>query len=337
MKSSLRYARTQKSLFEFIGSYARRVSSRTYIALGCGLLVVTMAYGFVFAAPIEFPTSKIIVIERGSTLKEISTSLKQDHVIRSPFVFRLFISLLAGESSLRAGAYQFNQTASLIGVIQGLLGTEHVIIPVRITFPEGVTVKEMGTILQNAIPGFDSETFIALATPEEGFLFPDTYLIAPGSTPKDVVDLLSETFDERVQELAPELQRSGHSLRDAVIMASLLEKEARSTEVRRMIAGILWNRLTIDMPLQVDAVFGYIAGTKTFHPSYDDLEVESLYNTYKYKGLPPGPIGNPGLEALRAAITPVKTDYLFYLTDAAGGIHYSKDFAGHIRNRERYQ
>ncbi len=119
-------------------------------------------------------------------------------------------------------------------------------------------------------------------------------------------------------------------------MASLLEKEARTYDVRRTIAGILWNRIDADMPLQVDAVFGYIKGTKTFHPSYADLDIESPYNTYRNKGLPPGAIGNPGIEAIRAAATPLETKYFFYLTDREGVMRYARNFEGHVRNRALY-
>ncbi len=119
-------------------------------------------------------------------------------------------------------------------------------------------------------------------------------------------------------------------------MASLLEREARTLKEKRMISGILWNRINKNMPLQVDAVFGYIFGKPTFSPSFADLKVKSSYNTYIHRGLPPGPISNPGLDSLLAAATPTKTAYLYYLTGTNGKMYYSKTLAEHNAHSVRY-
>ena len=129
---------------------------------------------------------------------------------------------------------------------------------------------------------------------------------------------------------------SGHSLDEIIIMASLIEKEARTTQVRRIISGILWNRIGIDMPLQVDAVFGYILNRPTFSPTFDDLKIDSPFNTYRNKGLPPGPIGSPSLDAILAAADPEKNNYLFYLSDPNGVMHYSVTFEEHKANRAAF-
>jgi UPF0755 protein len=121
-----------------------------------------------------------------------------------------------------------------------------------------------------------------------------------------------------------------------VIMASLLEREAKTLADKRMVAGILWNRIKIGMPLQVDAVFGYIHDRATYSPSFDDLHVDSPYNTYLNKGLPPGPIDNPGLDSIIAAATPTKTSDLYYLTGSDGQMHYAKTFEQHKQNRALY-
>ena len=132
------------------------------------------------------------------------------------------------------------------------------------------------------------------------------------------------------------LKKSGKTLREVVIMASLLEKEAAKTEDRRMVAGILWKRISIGMPLQVDAVFPYIIGKNTFDLTRADLKVDSPYNTYKYKGLPVGPIANPGLDSMVAAMTPVKSNYIFYLTDMQSKFHFSVTYAQHLANQKKY-
>ena len=119
-------------------------------------------------------------------------------------------------------------------------------------------------------------------------------------------------------------------------MASIIEKEAHTSDDRRVISGILWERLKIGMPLQVDATFLYINGKNTYDLSVDDLAIDSPYNTYKYAGLPIGPIGNPGLDSLEAALAPMTSPYLYYLSDKSGKTYYARTFNEHKRNREKY-
>ena len=147
---------------------------------------------------------------------------------------------------------------------------------------------------------------------------------------------LRANFDTKIKALSPAIDASGHSLSDIVIMASLVEKEARTSANRRIVAGILWNRLEKNMPLQVDAVFGYINNRDTYSPSLTDLKIDSPYNTYVYKGLPPGPINNPGLDSLDAAVNPTKTDYFYYLTGSDNQMHYATTYAEHQANQKKY-
>ncbi len=207
--------------------------------------------------------------------------------------------------------------------------------PVKVTIPEGSTVRQAAAILKNALGDFDSDAFIALGKPDEGYLFPDTYFFIPGVSPQAVIQTMKDTFDKRVSPLLPQIQAFGRSESDVVITASILEKEARQPETRRTIAGILWKRLKLGIPLQVDATFGYISGTDTYSPSPEDLKIDSPYNTYKYPGLPPGSIGNPGIETIEDAITPIKTPYLYYLTDKEGNIYYAKTLAEHVANQQK--
>lgn len=323
----------QRGLF-WLFDLVSLVSARIWVALALLLFVFLMCYGFFIASPALFPRNAIFVIEKGWTITHIGEQLHQEQIIRSPFFFASVVG--ADGRPIQAGAYQFTEPLTLWGVVDALTSGSIAIKPIRVTFPEGATVKEMADILLEVVPGFEYKDFITRATPREGYLFPDTYIIAPGTTNGDIISMLEKNFDEKIQTLEPEIVRSKKSVAELVVMASLLEKEARSYDVRRTIAGILWNRIDADMPLQVDAVFGYIKGTKTFHPSYDDLEIESPYNTYRNKGLPPGAIGNPGIESIRAAATPLATKYFFYLTDRNGIMRYATNFEGHVRNRALY-
>lgn len=203
---------------------------------------------------------------------------------------------------------------------------------IKVTFPEGTSVREMAVLLKERFPLFDSETFFELSKGNEGYLFPDTYLFETDIMPEQVRERLIQRFYEKTRELGLSEER----LHDVVIVASLVEEEANTREDRRLVSGILWKRNEIGMALQVDAVFGYIQGTTTYHPTGEDLEIDSPYNTYLYRGLPPGPITNPGLDALQAAYEPTETDYLYYLTGDDGITYYAKTFEEHKRNKELY-
>ena len=146
---------------------------------------------------------------------------------------------------------------------------------------------------------------------------------------------MNNNFNEKIAS-TPSIATSTFKLKDIIIMASLVELEARTTESRKIIAGILWKRLSLGMPLQVDSVFLYINGKNTYELTTMDLKIKSPYNTYLYKGLPRGPIGNPGLDALQSTVDPTKTKYLYFLSSHDGAMHYAKTFEEHKRNREKY-
>jgi len=170
----------------------------------------------------------------------------------------------------------------------------------------------------------------------EGFLFPDTYLFLPNAKPSDVLAVFEENFNVKIKSIDDAIRAFKKPLKDIVIMASILEAEARTTETRRIIAGILWKRLSIGMPLQVDAPFQYIIGKNTFQLTTGDLKFDSPYNTYLYKGLPPGAIGNPGLDAILATTYPQGNDYLYFLTTDDGVAIYGRNFEEHKANKARY-
>ena len=241
--------------------------------------------------------------------------------------------LTGADRSVHAGTYYFARPLTMFTIARRIEAGERGVESIRVTLTEGMTAREMGETLEEALPDFAADTFTELAKPFEGYLFPDTYFIDPGTTPEVVVELLQSTFEEKTDELRA---AAGSSFDDAVILASLIEKEADTAEDRRIVSGILWNRLEIGMPLQVDAVFGYILGRSGYAPNGDDLEIDSPYNTYTNPGLPPGPIANPGLDAIAAAINPAETEYFYYLTGRDGLMYYAETFDAHKENRELY-
>lgn len=302
--------------------------------IGIGLLVFFLFFHAAFVKPpLAFPTGGLVFIEEGMTVSEAAQLLEQEKIIRSSAFFSFLIKTFGDGGGVRSGTYGFEKPLFVYGVADRLTQGDFGASLIRVTIPEGATVREMGLLYEKAIPGFDREKFIALAKPHEGYLFPDTYLFAPGTIPETVINVMQKTFDERISDIQEDIDTFGEPLEDIVIMASLLEREARQFETKQTVSGILWKRIEIGMPLQVDAVFGYILDTETFSPTFDQLEIDSPYNTYTNRGLPPGPIANPGIESLLAAVTPKSSPYLYYLTGADGQMYYGRTFEEHVANR----
>ena len=306
--------------------------SKVYLSLlGAGVLLFLLCT-FILP-PKDFPTGKIISIPEDASAGEVISVLEEEGVIGSSFWFKALARVFGVDREVHAGKYLFLKPQGMLTVLYRVTNGVAGIPTVRVTFPEGTSVREMGIILKESLPPFDSERFVALALEKEGYLFPDTYLFFADISPEEVIERLEETFTEKSREVELPEERT---LEEIVIMASLLEKEAKTLEEKRIIAGILWKRFDAGMALQVDAVFGYIKQRDTYSPSFDDLEIDSPYNTYLYPGLPPGAINNPGLESLVAAATPVESDYWYYLTGKDGEMYYAETFEGHKENRELY-
>jgi len=298
-------------------------------------VILVAGYQYTFSPPDDFPSGSIVSITRGASATEVAQELASMHLIKHPGLLRLFFRISGTGGGIHSGAYLFPSPENLFVVAYRLLSGAYGLPPVRLTFIEGITAREIADQVAGEfeIPAKD---FLQEARQYEGYLFPDTYLFPPSSTAASIVATMRENFETKIATLAGDIQASGRSLSDTVILASLVEKEARQSESRRMVAGILLNRLKLGMPLQVDAVFGYIFNRDTYSPSFADLKVESPYNTYTHTGLPPGSINNPGLDALEAVLNPTKTDYLYYLTGTDDLMHYATTYAGHQANQRKY-
>ena len=312
--------------------------TRVRVAAG-GAMIVAFAVIFYFAVfrpPADFPSGRLVEVKEGMTLAEVSATLKERNVIRSKLFFGMLVTVFAGESGAISGEYFFARPLSIFAVARKIVRGEYGLVPVRVTVPEGATIADIARIFSERFDDFDAEEFMRLAKNKEGYLFPDTYLFLPNVKAPQVIAEMEQNFIKRVRTIRDEIKAFGRPLRDVIIMASLLEKEARTLQTKRIISGILWKRIEIGMPLQVDAVFPYINGKNTYTLTLDDLKIDSPYNTYKYKGLPVGPIANPGLDSILAAVTPEKTDYLYYLSDRKGNMYYATTFEEHKRNKRLY-
>ncbi len=286
--------------------------------------------------PSDFPLEKTVKIEAGLNLDEIATKLTSERLIRSERVFKFLVYLGGTARVIPAGDYFFPKKASAFSVAKRFGNGIFNLNLAKITIPEGATAKEIGVLIKRKIKEFDIENFNLLATPLEGYLFPDTYFFSPKITPAEAVEYLHSNFKNQTASALEAVKKSGRTLEEIITMAALLEEEAKTTDSRRIISGILWKRIDDDMLLQVDAVFPYIINKNTFEVTRKDLQTDSPYNTYKYKGLPAGPITNPGLDAILAAAEPLESPYWFYLSDHSGRMHYAIDYDQHKKNKAQY-
>ena len=300
------------------------------------LVPLLILYGVFFAAPLSFPADSFMRVAQGSTAEDIAGDLKTRGLIRSTTMFELAAKWY-GDRSLIAGEYYFASKQGVLSIAKRLTSGDFDVEPAKITVPEGTSVRGIANMLAE-VPDFDEEVFYDLAKTKEGRLFPDTYFILPGEEPATVLQRFEENFQQQMSnpQVAVPIASFGKPLAEVMVMASLLEKEANNSHDRRLIAGILWKRIEMGIPLQVDAVFPYIIGVGSHSLTREDLQTDNPYNTYVHKGLPPGPITNPGISAIIDAVSPTETDYLFYLADRGGTTYYSVTYEQHLRNRAKY-
>lgn len=301
-----------------------------------GGVLFFLFYFLTIGAPLTFPAPSYVRVSEGQSVREVGEELAEKHIIRWPLLFSGAVRVFGDNQKVVAGEYFFSSAQNLLTVARRLANGDFELTPVRVTIMEGSTARQITDILGEKIPDFDSARFLGLAQDKEGYLFPDTYFIYPGEFPETVIAQMTNNFDAKIAQASTTIEASGRTVEELVIMASLLEKEAPDLESRRMIAGVLWERIRRGMPLQVDAVFPYILGKNTFEVTLEDLQVDSPYNTYKYKGLPVGAIANPSFTSILAAATPKKSNYLFYLSDLDGNFHYSTTYEQHLRYKARY-
>lgn len=286
--------------------------------------------------------SVTVEIPRGSTAGDIAGILAGKGVIRSAFGFKLLVRIKQSGAAMKPGAYKLDRSMTPSAIIDKIARGDAV--SKWLTIPEGFTVRQVADRIGEERFGRASR-FYTLAHDKgadfptvfrhpgsslEGYLFPDTYLVSTGETEEGIIRDMLDCFNRKAyQPLAGEIQASGVNLHDTITLASLIEREARVPKDRPLISAVLRNRLTQKMRLEVDATVLYALGKHKARVLYSDLEVDSPYNTYRNFGLPPGPIANPGMDAIKAAIHPAAVDYLYYVAKLDGSHVFSKTFDEH--------
>ena len=276
-----------------------------------GIILFAIA-SFFTTPPLTFPSAAIITVQEGIGLYSLAEKLQEERVIRSPFWFRVTAILLGGERAMRAGQYLMFEPQNVFAIAWRIFHGDYGVEMIKLTIPEGFTVAKISSLFDERFTSFNHESFTASAP--EGYLFPDTYFIPITATASSTIKLMNDNFSRKIFSILPDIKSSSRTLEEIIIMASLLEAETQTKEDREMASDILWKRLDLGMPLQVDSEMG----------------------TYEFVGLPKRPINNPGLVSIEAAIHPTPTPYLYFLTGKDGKMHYAKTFDEHKRNIIKY-
>lgn len=282
------------------------------IFLSFSILFFILGFYLIFwRAPDNFPTEKIFLIEEGSSAKKVALVMKKENVVRSPALFSVLSGFFNKKGPL-AGDYFFEKKLSVFEVARRVSRGYTNLAPIKITIPEGFTAIEIGREMESKLLRFEKEKFLAEAN--EGYLFPDTYFFLTTDGAEEALLSFRKNFEKKVSPLFSEMDSSGKTREDILIMASIIEEESNGEEDRSLISGVLWKRLSIGMPLQVDV----------------------WPESYKRKGLPEKPISNPGISSIKASIHPLSSPYLYYLHDKDGVAHFAKSFAEHNANIKKY-
>lgn len=274
-----------------------------------------------------------VFIPKGSSPHKIAKILKDSDVISSQKLFMSLIKFYGYSTKLQAGLYDFNKKDSLNTIIEKIKKGESK--NIKVTIPEGFNIKQIAKVLaENKI--CDEEKFISLAAEQnmEGFLFPNTYFLLPQMTEQEVIKVMNDEFNRYwTKEREERLKQIDKPKRDVIILASIVEKEAIADRERPIIAGIFLNRLAKGMRLESCSTVLYAMGINKERLSFEDLKFDSPYNTYRHKGLPPGPICNPGAKAIDAVLYPEATDSLYFVSKGNGTHYFSSTFEQHIKNK----
>jgi UPF0755 protein len=306
-------------------------SFATFFIVCIALCVLTMYW--LYQPPHgEYP--RFVTIEEGSSAATIAHVVKDAGVVRSQIILYTLLTYSNDPTKIYAGTYVFDEPLNIGEVAQKLAGGDILTPTITLTIPEGTANKDVARIAERVLEAFDTELFLELSSSDEGYLLPETYHLPPTFTEAELHTLLKKSFEDTTKVL--DFSKSALSKEGVVILASVLEREANDETSMRMVSGILQNRLSIDMPLQADATLEYVLDKPLKDLTPDDLKRNSPYNSYLNKGLPPTPIGNPGIMALESVLAPTKSDFLFYITGNDGNFYYAKTYAEHKRNIDSY-
>ncbi len=328
-------------------------NTRKKITIGLCIAILAIIFFGVYV-PGSFGDTPLVdyTVERGVGYKSISWDLQQNGVIKNDIFFKAYVLASGNYGKLQAGDYRLSSSMSVADMVKKLATGD--VIKNNLTVIEGWDLQDIADYLDSkktmsgasffgAAKKDDAQTVPFLVDkPQkanlEGYIFPDTYELSMHDTPDTLITKTLVNFDKKLTpDLRAEISKQKKTIFQVITMASILEKEVQTPEDKKIVAGILWKRIKGGIPLQVDATINYITGKNHAGARITDTQIDSPYNTYKYYGLPKGPICNPGLDSIKAAIYPTKTDYWYYLSATkTGHTIFSKTLEEHNAAAAKY-
>ena len=329
-----------------------------------GLVMVTYYLTKVNAAATDESHEINITVEKGFSTKQTGQLLWEEKVIGNKYIFLIYTKLQNAGGKIQAGEYVLNSNMAIPEIVDILTHGKVVSENRNVTMIEGWSNKQIGKYLvnrniissetefNNALAGnFDFEfKILGDKFNYEGFLFPDTYTLSKENHLEDLISKMLNNFESKVtDQMVEDAEKTNYDFGQILILASIIEKEVgRNKEnltdedleimqnERELVASVFYNRLEIGMALESDATINYVTGKSDRSVTIEDTKIKSPYNTYANRGLPPGPIGNPGIDSIKAAIYPANSDYLFFLNSPDGTAYFAKTLEEHGENRAKY-
>ncbi len=335
------------------------LKSALLLFTGFGILIILIfvlifwqGYRFWIQSPPKSSVSIEFEIEEGEGLKIIANRLKEKDLIANTFWFEFYARLDGSARDIQVGEFLIFPQMSYSGLIDELINAD--MDETQITIPEGYTIEQIGEVVRKNfdIPKTDWDTAVGLnsslsshefvvdsnkptSVDLEGYLFPETYRFFIDADAESIVEGMIDQMQSEVMAISDEYL-SSWSIHDVLTLASIIEREVQSPEDMARVADVFLKRLEVGMPLQADSTVNYITGGDSPSVTIDDTKIDSLYNTYLYAGLPPGPISSPGRDAIKAVFNPAPNDYYYFLTTSSGDVIYSSTYQQHLDNKYRY-
>ncbi len=288
-----------------------------------------------FLKPMKIDGEKIVEIPYGTSVQKSASILEESGIVYSKESYILTTKILHSKG-ITAGRYLFSGSVNVLEVSNRLSRGDFGREQIRLTIPEGFTIEEIINRIERLFPNVDIATVKKNLYGKEGYIFPETYFFDEEVTAEELTKYLIEKSQVKLSSIFKGKDIDSPEVKKLLIIASLVESEGRNYEERRMIVGVIDNRMEINMALQLDATLTYITGKGSSQLTLSDLKIDSPYNTYVYRGLPPTPISSPGKESIDAVLNKKDNDYLFYLHDKNGQIYYARTHDEHVRNKNKY-
>ena len=304
-------------------------------------ILILFLLGLVFIFPIFiFPSiddiryPRVFVVDKGSTIRQVAEELKDENLIISVNAF-IISTYIVGNKVLR-GSYYLERPLGVFFLAKQIAEGRRNVPIKKFIVREQTTVHDLTDLVVEEFPNINREEFEKLAILNSGYLYPDTYFFPRDAEPTalEIINIMLETFESKTESIKNSYTEDEWS--DIVKVASIIELEASQNIDRKLISGVIYNRLKDDIPLQVDVSFLFINRKDTFDLSRDDLQIEDPFNSYRNIGLPPSPISNPTISSINAATNPVEHEYLYFLADRQGNTYFSETFQEHVNKKQIY-